>query len=374
MILKTKEFQDVCKTVVVAVDTNATNLELLVKENSLYLNVTNREYFVSVKFALDEPEEFHAVVDAELFLNLISGLTTETFELKIKDNIIMVKAGKSNYKLAMIYENDHLMQLPPIVIENKTVEMAIENDILKSIINTNSKELVKVKNIDSTELQKLYYITEDGAFTFTDGACLNSFKLEKPIKILLNSRIVKLFKLFKEDVDFSLGYDTLPNGIVQTKISLESTSVYLAAIITNDEILLSKVQGPCTATKNFINTTYTNRLVLSVNALSSAIARLMLFTKNSVSSTNMLSIKAIAKIENNELTFTDRLGNSESITIENGSYTEDSYEMIINLSDIKLVLDSCKDEHITMNCGNHRSVVLTRGNISNLIPEREKLD
>lgn len=374
MILKTKEFQDVCKTVVVAVDTNATNLELLVKENSLYLNVTNREYFVSVKFALDEPEEFHAVVDAELFLNLISGLTTETFELKIKDNIIMVKAGKSNYKLAMIYENDHLMQLPPIVIENKTVEMAIENDILKSIINTNSKELVKVKNIDSTELQKLYYITEDGAFTFTDGACLNSFKLEKPIKILLNSRIVKLFKLFKEDVDFSLGYDTLPNGIVQTKISLESTSVYLAAIITNDEILLNKVQGPCTATKNFINTTYTNRLVLSVNALSSAIARLMLFTKNSISSTNMLSIKAIAKIENNELTFTDRLGNSESITIENGSYTEDSYEMIINLSDIKLVLDSCKDEHITMNCGNHRSVVLTRGNISNLIPEREKLD
>lgn len=369
MLIKTKDFQEVCKTILLAVDNNAANLELLVKDKNLYLNVTNREYFTSIKFSLENPEEFHAVVDAALFLNLISGITTETFELKTKDNTVVVKADKSNYKLAMIYENDHLMNLPPIIIENKTVEMGISVDILNSIINVNSKELLKIKSIDATEIQKLYYITEEGCFTFTSGACLNSFKLDKPVKILLNDRIVKLFKLFKSDVKFSLGHDALANGVIQTKIVLETENIYLAAIITNDEILLNRIQGPCTATKKYIDEKYTNRLVVSVNALSAAIARLMLFAKNSLSRVNMLLIKAKVKISGTELTITDGLGNTESVVIENGSYVDSDYEMTINISDIKLVLDSCKDEHITINCGNHKSVVLTRGNISNLIPE-----
>jgi hypothetical protein len=46
--------------------------------------------------------------------------------------------------------------------------------------------------------------------------------------------------------------------------------------------------------------------------------------------------------------------------------------MNINLFDIKLVLDSCKVDHITLNCGNHRSVVITRGTVANLIPEVRK--
>ena len=369
MLIKTKDFQDVCKTILLALDNNAANLELLVKENNLYLNVTNREYFTSIKFSLENPEEFHAVVDASLFLNLISGITAETFELKLNNNIVIVKADKSNYKLPMIYENDHLMKLPPITIENKTVEMNIGLDILTSIINVNSKELLKIKNIDATELQKLYYITEEGCFTFTTGACLNSFKLEKPIKILLNDRIVKLFKLFKSDVKFSLGHDALANGIVQTKIILETDNIYLAAIITNDEILLNRVQGPCSATKKYIDENYTNKLVLSVSALSAAIARLMLFVKNSLTRVNMLSIKAKIKISNTYLTIADSFGNTESVVIENGSYVDNDYEMNINLADIKLVLDSCKEDHITLNCGNHKSVVIARGNISNLIPE-----
>lgn len=49
-------------------------------------------------------EDFNAVVDASLFLNLIAGITTDTFNLSIKGNTVVVKAGKSTYKLNMIYE------------------------------------------------------------------------------------------------------------------------------------------------------------------------------------------------------------------------------------------------------------------------------
>ena len=374
MQIKTKEFKEVATAILLAVNENAANLELVVKDGNLRLNVTNKEYFVSKILPLEKPEEFHAVVDAQLFLNLISAITADTFELTIKDNTVLIKVGKSKYKAPMIYENDSLMVLSPIVIGNVTITMPVSKDILQSILNVNSKELLKVKNLDVNELQKLYYIDETGCFTFTTGATLNSFTLEKPIKLLLNEKIVKLFKLFKDDVLFSLGQDPLPNGTSRTKITLETSNsnVYLAAIITSDDDLINKVQGPCIATKRFISEAYAHHVVLSAKEVSAAINRLMLFTKNSVDKVNMSFVPATIIMSNDELVIKDKFGNMETVTVENGSYVDESYTMDINLADIKLITDSCKGEHVTMNCGNHKSVVFVRGNISNLVPECKK--
>ena len=369
MKLKTQLFQEACKTILMAVDNTAANLELATEGNNLYLNVTNKESYVSIKYELETPEDFRATVSAPLFLNLISGITTDDFDLVLNGNVVNVKSGKSNYKVAMIYENDELMKLPKISIENVSVEMPINIDILRSIVNVNGKELQKVKNLDVSELQKLYYIDENGCFTFTSGACLNSFSLEKPVKMLLNDRIVKLFKLFKTDVQFGLGHDMLPNGTMQTKIALKTDDTYVAAIITNDDLLINKIQGPCTATKNYIAENYAVRAVLSVKLLSGAIARLMSFTKNSVTKANMMSIFTDITINANEMSISDKLGNTEVVPVENGSTITDDYKMAMNIVDLKLVLDSCKEDHITLNCGNHRSIVVNRGTINNLIPE-----
>ena len=371
MIIKTKDFAEVASKIkeAVSLDENAANLEVVAKGTSLFLNVTNREFYVSVKYELTEETNFAATVDASLFLDLVSQITAEEFKLNVDDRALIVTSGKSKYKLPMIYDNDKLMSLPIIKINNKTVEMPISYDILNSILTVNSKEITKVKKLEVNELQKMYYIDETGCFTFTTGACVNSFTLEKPVKLLLNERIVKLFKLFNEDVLFSLGQDPLPDGTSRTKITLETQNIYLAAVITSDDLLISKVQGPCIATKRFISENYDYHLVLSAREVSAAINRLMLFTKNSVDKANMTFIPARATINQDELIFADKFGNVESVTVENGSTINGTYEMGINLSDIKLITDSCKNEHITMNCGNHKSVVFIRGNISNLIPE-----
>ena len=369
MQIKTKEFKEVATAILLAVNESAANLELVVKDGNLRLNVTNKEYFVSKILPLEKPEEFHAVVNAQLFLNLISAITADTFELTIKDNTVLIKVGKSKYKAPMIYENDSLMVLSPIVIGNVTITMPVSKDILQSILNVNSKELLKVKNLDVNELQKLYYIDETGCFTFTTGATLNSFTLEKPIKLLLNDRIVKLFKLFNEDVTLFYGVDALADGTVQTKVAFTTHDTYVSAIINCDDLLIHKVQGPCAATKNFIRETYINHLVVSSTELANAVSRLMLFTKNSNKNQNMRFIPVKVTFTQDEFILTDSLENSEVVAIESGSYVDASYSMDINLSDLKLVLDSCKGDHITINCGNHRSVVINHGNISNLIPE-----
>jgi hypothetical protein len=245
-----------------------------------------------------------------------------------------------------------------------------------SILNVNSKELLKTKYLDVSELNKLYYIDESGCFTFTNGSCLNSFTLEKPVKLLLNDRIVRLFKLFKDDVKFSLGQDPTINGGIQTKMVMETADTYLAAVITCDETLIAKVQHPCEATKRYLTESYDHKLVLSKADLSAAINRLMSFTKNSKATSekvNMAYLPTAINIENGELVIKDKFENYETVAIANESYSTGDYEMFVNLYDIKLVLDSCTTDHITLNCGNHRSIVVTRGTVANLIPEVRKM-
>lgn len=374
MILKTKEFQEAANKILVAVglDRSAANLELAANKTALYLRVTNREYYAAVKFDLDAPTEFRAVVDANLFLNLISGINTEDFELTIKDTHVAVKAGKSTYKLAMIYENDQLMKLPIIKLDKDqvTVDMSISNDILMSILNVNGKEIQKAKRLDVNELQRYYYIDETGCFTFTTGACVNTFTLEKPIKLLLTDKVVKLFKLFNTDVWMSYGHLVNSDSSLQPIVVFQTEDVYVASRLLNDETCIQKIKAPCDAMKKLVKESYDHNLVLSASELSAAISRLLMFYKNSSAKADLSFVPATIEFTETDLTISDVSGdNKEVITVENGSTTPGSYSMGVNLIDLKAVLDSCKNEHITMNCGNKKSIIINRGTISNVIAE-----
>lgn len=374
MLLKTKNFQEAANKILLAVgvDKAAANLELAARDTKLFLRVTNREYYCAVAFELENPAEFRAVVDANLFLNLISGINTEEFELEIKDTFVVVKAGRSSYKLAMIYENDQLMKLPIIKLDSEqvTVSMNISNDILMSILNVNSREVQKAKKVEVNELQRYYYIDETGCFTFTTGACINAFTLEKPIKLLLTDKVVKLFKLFNSDAWLSYGHLVNADNSLQPIVVFQTEDVYVATRLLSDETCIQKVKAPCDAMKALAKEVYEHNLVLSATDLSAAISRLLMFHKNSSARADLSFVPASVEFTNTELTISDLSGdNKEVITIENGSSTLGGYSMGVNLIDLKAVLDSCKNEHITVNCGNHKSIIICRANISNVIAE-----
>lgn len=371
MILDTKVFQEYANKILIAteLDKSTSRLELLCENSRLELNVTNQEYSVSVSYEIKEAENFRIVVDAPLFLNLISGITENTFEINIKDTTCVVKAGRSSYKLAMIYDNDQLVKLPRITLYNETVGMTIDKDILHSILNINSKEIMKAKKaVQVAELNKLCYLTNEGAFTRTDSACLNSFSLEKPIKVVINDRLIKLFKLFNTEVNFHFGYDDY-NGIIKAKVVFETPNVYVAALVNCEDQILTKFQGNFNAVKNRIGKSYVNHLVVSTNVLSAALARLMMFSKNSGESSSQV-LFATFTLKDNEIIIQDKQLNTEVIKIENSdSYFEQGYNMKLNIIDVKTVLDSYKNEFVTINCGDHQAVIITHQNISHMLPE-----
>lgn len=359
MVIKTKQFKEACSSILGAIDNSELStyteaLELVTIEDKLYLNVTNKEYFASAIFNLEEKDNLHAVINASTFLKLVAAITTEEIELKVKDNYLLVKAN-GNYKFSLIYENGELMKLPQIKINNETLTMNIGGDILNSIINYNSKILSKQ---DSTPIQKLYYLDQEGCITFTSCACVNNFKLEKPIKLLFNNKLVRLFKLFKNDlVKFTLGYDKLGESLIQTKVRLETPTIILTSIIPGDTLLGNY---PVTQLRNLANKVYPYIAVLNVEKLLEALNRLKLLNKN--------EDNCSFKCNQDELIL--KMGeDEESIPTANGSNIEEEYEMVLRFSFVKSVLDSVDDQYITFNFGNNNSIAVVRGNVVNVIPE-----
>lgn len=370
MILKTEKFQEICKTVLAATDTSELStltetLELRTKGTDLYLSVTNKEYYASIKFALDHEEEFLASVNANLFLKLVAAITTETMELTKGDTFISIKAN-GNYKIPLIFENEALMEVPEIVIDNPTVTMTIPGSVLESIVNYNSKQLA-VGTI-AKPVQKMFYLDQAGCITFTTGACVNNFTLEKPIRVLLNTRLVNLFKLFKgTPVEFTLGYDPISDTIIQTKVSFKTPDIVLTAITGCDDSLLNQV--PATAIRERADKSYPNVVVLSVPAVTEAINRLLLFSAGYGSKETLKPYSSFEFKTDHVIIYDTRQENMEKLSYQNGTVLAEEYSMTLDLVEFKKVLDSCSEQFLTLNFGDHKACVVTRNSVKNVIPE-----
>lgn len=370
MLIKLKELQEVCSSILPAVDSteiaNITEtLALKVEENILSLSVTNREYFVKFNLPVQE-SSFNATVNAQLFLKLVSQMTTEFLELEVKETNLVLK-GNGKYKLPLIFDNDKLLELPEITINNITCEFDMDGNILNSILIHNTKQLNM--GIVSKLIQKMYYVDEKGALTFTNGACINKFILPKPVKLLFNKRVVNLFKLFKDQqVHFSLGYDSISDDIIQTKVQFKTKDICLTAILSCDDTLLNSV--PVTAIRGRADNIYPYSVVVNKNSLKNTINRMRLFVSDNKNATSFSKFH----MTSSSMTISDlKDENSETVNYDNEVVLlkDKSYDMVLDLNDLQAVLDTCFENNIQINFGDSQAITITRNNIINVVPEVE---
>lgn len=374
MIIRAEDIKDVCSKILAAVDSSELSLvtetlALYTDNEDLILAVTNREYYVQIKLPLHEKVDFNATVNATVFLKLISQITTDTIELSVDDSTLYVK-GNGTYKLALIFDGTTLLELPKIDINNITTTFGVSGDILTSILNYNSKEISKVTKI-ARPVQKLYYVDECGAITFTTGACVNNFTLSEKIKILLNARVVKLFKLFKGDaVTLSLGHDVLANGTNQTKIRFSNDTIEITSLLPSDDSMIASV--PVKAIRDRATKIYDYSVVLHKDELLQTINRLSLFTASAAYAKTYSQFI----FESDGVTIYDAAGdNCEKLYYKNdvGSLSGKSYTAIVDTVDLKATLEGCAESYVNINFGDSQALVIARGNIYNVIPEIQKV-
>lgn len=370
MIVKTEEFKEACQTILLALDTKEVTLynealELVANGSVLNLNVTNRQYYVTVKFNLSSPTQFRASVKAKTFLSLVSKITTEYIELLVSDRTLKVKAN-GEYTFPIIFNNSVMLELPQISLGVITNSFSINSNILLSILSNNSKELTRgaevIKNSQSRTAQPYYYIDEFGAITYTTGACVNTFTLPSPIKMLLDDKSVKLFKLFKGNttIDFKMSQVALSETLTQTVLQFSTDKVILNTIMPESSLISSV---PAITIREMANKSYPYNVVLSKDDLLEALNRLSIFNEDS-----KLLIKVTISGDNLVLqSLTDDF--IETLKTSGGSTVSEDYSFYLILKNLKLILDGYAEQYITMGFGDKKAIVFKKQDITDIIPE-----
>ena len=370
MIISTDILKDVSTKVLAAVDTSelstiTESVELYVENDALNMCVTNKEYFVRTKIFLGYTEDFHATVNANLFLKLISQITTESVELSTTKEYLLVKANGS-YKIPLIYVEESLMRLPEIAVENIANEFNIEGSTLHSILKYNAKELQK--GFISKPVQRLFYIDDNGAITFTTGACVNYFQLPQPVRLLLPLKVVKLFKLFKpsedEEVKFTLGHSILNDSFTQTRVRFGTADTELTVILNNNDALVNSV--PVDTIRSWAASTYPIKVTLNQVEVLQAINRLSLFVKKA-------STDLTCTLDFSEPGYLTLFGGekSEKAAEERIKLSEENippYHCSVYIDDLRATLEALNSSHVILKTGEGRALTITKDRIVNVIP------
>lgn len=366
MKIKLETIQKPCSTISNAVDANSISqltevLELETKDDVLQLSVTNKEYFVTINIPVDDPEEIHATVDAELFTKLISRITTEYVELSVTDKFLVVK-GNGTYRLPLIFEDSVMMTLPRIEVNNISSEFDVSSDVLNSIMTANSRQLDV--GVISNAVQKYFYIDQHGALTFTSGATVNNFDLGADIKLLLNARLVKLFKLFEnEQVHICYGTEPLSDEIIQTRISFTTPKVRLSAILSCDDTMLKSV--PVNRIRSLASGELPYTVSIPRNKLLEALERFSLFSQDAMLSSACLDFeREFVKVSDTKKNSTEKV----MYETANNSISE-PYEVTIDIIELTKMLDSNRTKNVRISFGNNSAILLVSNNVTNVIPE-----
>ncbi len=365
IIFNTENIKELCHNILQAVDSNSLEritevVQLDISNGVICMSVSNGEYYAKFKVPINSKEELHATVNASTFLKLIERLTCESVSMYIHDDNTLIIEGNGKYKIPLVFSEDGLLNVPEIPMNNVTVSFNVNSSILKSILKYNTPELNK--GVISSPVQKMYYVDEKGAITFTTGACINKFSLSQPVKLLLNKKIVSLFNLFTEDtVSFSLSQEVQSGGNI-TKIKFETNSFTLVSFITSDSVLINSV--PSAAIRSRAYKTYDNYVTISKSSLLACLDRISLFY------TSLSQHYIRIRYESDGIVVSDIDNNN----VENIPYVGDKkvlcdYDMIVDLNDILYTLKSYTDNYVNINFGDHEALVLVSDNIHIVIPE-----
>ena len=131
----------------------------------------------------------------------------------------------------------------------------------------------------------------------------------------------------------------------------------------SDSGLISGV--PVSAIRGMSEKTYDYSIVINKDNLLKAIERLLLLNTNKDG-------VGVFEIDNQKLTIYDfDRDNKEEVVFDNECPNLTKYSMYLILNHVKLMLDNCEEEYITMNFGDGRAVVIKKSNIADIIQEKK---
>lgn len=359
MIIRTDDILDACKFFKAMTNKSVNNvlsglIQIKADGNKFTLHMSDGVY--DLIYSEDCTDTFNCTISADLFLELITRISSETIDFAVSDgNLVLTGSGK--YKFPAVYDGKEMLEIRTLDIDNITNSWSIDGDLLYSVANNNSKQLLL--GYITSPIQKLYYFDADGAITFTSGACVNDFPLGADIKIAMSESTVKLFNFTKgTTVNIDFGYTDV-NGVVQPRATFKMPHITATYILPFTDKIISQI--PVAKIRERAHTNYDSSVVLDSVQVRDILDRISIFADDLQIVAFSFSGTKLQMRTTNDKIFEDVYLTS--------SVHEDT-EFKLNIKDFKSGISAANGKHFNMMFSkNAPAVVISVGNIYNVIPK-----
>lgn len=341
-------------------------IELETIDKFLNIKVSNTDYFLNTKIALEDDVEYiHATVLSDTFIPLISKLDNEAITITEQLNSIILESEKNRYTFPIIKELGKVKTLNTISFDSTGNSVDIDSESLVSISSINASGLNNA--LFSKEIQQYIYVDNEGAITFTENIYVNNFKNKyDDFKFLLTGTQAKLLQVFENEynlkIDFEkkLMYNTTSTN--SNKIKIYNDNIELILITQPQDIVDS---WPSLRIRSLASDNSNSSVVVDRKELLKALNRLMVFDKKF----------DITVMDYSKVIFRDNY--LELVSVKNNNIEKLPYlkcnnvvehESIIRFADLLNQVKVVTDKELDISYGN-RSAIVLNSTFKQIIPE-----
>ena len=302
---------------------------------------------LEVTTPLASDSTFYAVVNADLFISLISKTTVEEVELSISDEGALNVKGNGDYSLEVSLDDDGgVIKYPEVSFNKRAKNIAkIEANVIKALVKHHKNSLL---NDVTVPFLGGYYFDGNGVIT-TDSLCLTyTDKALFKDATLITANVMDLLTLFDDEF---------------TVKAQDGWYLFTSPTMSLHAYQLDGVENyPVESVQPLIDGGYSNSCKISKDGLLAALDRLTLFVGDY--ETNDI-ILAFAK--NGLQLGTQSKNSTEVLRYIDAPSKIDDYVCIVDASMLKKHLTTINDMTVVMHFNNPVSVKFVENDVMHIV-------
>lgn len=276
----------------------------------LNLTTTDGTNYLYVDFELAEGDEFSIVVDGDKFAKLVSKLTSDSVELEVLDNTLVI-SGNGEYKLALELNDDgNILEFPnPFILSEVDFDNSVTVD--KSVVDVMLNSIKPSLSTQTGNIYTHYYVGD--VIVGTDRAMFSSFDNSSlNVNRLLTREFVDLLGLMSDKIELVFGSEDVVaksgNLLLYAKQNVSSEGFKSDKI---REIISTEMDSFCRVNKQSLLSTL-ERIAIFVGEFDDSAIKLN-FTKDGLEISSM-STNGIELVDYMEYKFDSEFSAKISIT------------------------------------------------------------
>lgn len=332
--------------------------------------VSNKDYFLESSLNAECGDDIRVTINADTFIGIISKLDSDTIELHVENNALVITTSASEYTFPIVTVEGQTKELHRIEFdEDNAIHATMTGKDIISVADSNLQGLVNAEF--KREISQFIYVDNKGALTATNYIYLNEFDnpSNTEFKFLVNGAQADLLKVFgqSEKVNVCVS-NAVGNEKIYVKLSSDTPSISLTCITQTPEMV---AKFPAQKIRELAFAISDVHVVISKSKLEKALGRLQVFDKKG--NTIAIRDKSQFVFGNDSVKLVSPKYHSFEIVKYEKSTNANEYSAMLRFDEVVNQLKATQSQFVDISYGNGKTVIFN-SDIKQIIPEQKRVE